>query len=60
MPFEDPAAAAAAVRRLHEDVPLRGALAWSGRQAALRHYSWDVDGKAFVAQIEAWAAGPAA
>ncbi len=40
VPFEDPAAAAAAVRRLTRTSPCAVPWVWSGRQAALRHYSW--------------------
>ena len=58
VPFGDPAAAAAAVRRLRDDAVLRTRLAANGREAALRSYSWVEDGRDFVAQLEAWALPP--
>ncbi len=58
VPFEDPAAAAAAVRRLTRTSPCAVPWVWSGRQAALRHYSWGRGRQGLVVQIEAEALGP--
>lgn len=54
VPFEDPAAAAEAVRALAAD-PVRVAdLARRGRETALSEHDWNRDAAAFVATLEAW------
>ncbi|MEJ5913394.1 glycosyltransferase family 4 protein [Pseudokineococcus sp. 1T1Z-3] len=55
VPFEDPAAAAAAVRALRDDPPHREALATAGRAYALAELDWRRDGQRFAAHLEAWA-----
>jgi glycosyltransferase involved in cell wall biosynthesis len=56
VPFQDAAAAAAAVRRLHADPVARQAMADRGRTAALRDHDWRRDGAAFVRTLEDWVA----
>ncbi|MPZ88445.1 MAG: glycosyltransferase [Nitriliruptorales bacterium] len=58
VPFDDPAAVAAALRRLHGDPGLRRDLGRRGHRAAQRDYDWRCSGRAFVAQLEAWAGLP--
>ncbi len=55
VPFEDPAAVAAAVRALAADPQRAAAMARHGHDAAVRDHDWTRDGKAFVAQLEQWA-----
>ena len=55
VPFADPNAVAAAVRRLVEDDGLRESLGRNGRAAAVADLDWRVAGAAFVAQLERWA-----
>ena len=57
VPFEDPAAAAAAVRDFASDPARVARLAANGRAAALADHNWDVDGPAFVAVLQDWADG---
>ena len=56
VPFEDAAAAADAVRRLHADPVARQAMAERGRAAALRDHDWRQDGAEFVRVLEQWVA----
>ncbi len=56
VPFQDPAAVAAAVRRLVDDPALRTRLSESGRAGAVAHLDWRVSAQAFVAQLQEWAA----
>ena len=56
VPFDDPAAVVAAVRRLVADRDLRERLGRNGRAAAVAHLDWRVSSVAFVAQLERWAA----
>lgn len=56
VPFDDPYAAAAAVRRLRDDPERRRALGAAGHAATRAHYDWTLTGPAFVRQLEAWAA----
>ena len=62
VPFDDPAAVAAAVRRLVDDRALRERLGRNGRAAAVADLDWRVSADAFVSQLERWAdaAGPRA
>ncbi|RJK95498.1 glycosyltransferase [Vallicoccus soli] len=55
VPFDDPAGAEAAVRRLRDDDALRLACARAGREGALADLDWRRDGRRFAAQLEAWA-----
>ena len=55
VPFDDPDAVAAAVRRLVDDDALRESLARGGRAAAVADLDWRVAGSAFVTQLERWA-----
>ncbi|WP_251095661.1 glycosyltransferase [Streptomyces sp. Caat 7-52] len=54
VPYEDPQAAADAVRRLAGDTDLRLRVARSGREAALSKLDWQQWAAAFVDQLEAW------
>lgn len=56
VPFEDPAATAAVVRRLRADRSERLALAAAGRRAAVGELDWRIDGRRFVDQLRSWAA----
>ena len=56
VPFEDPAAAAAAVLELVADPDRRIALAAAGRKAALADLDWRLHGEAFAQQVSSWAA----
>jgi glycosyltransferase involved in cell wall biosynthesis len=58
VPFGDPAAAAEAVRALQKDPPLRDAMGTRGHQDAAQFLRWPEDARAFVAQLERWAAVP--
>ena len=58
VPFNDPDAVVAAVRRLVEDDGLRESLGRGGRTAAVADLDWRVAGAAFVAQLERWATPP--
>ncbi|MEJ5945820.1 glycosyltransferase family 4 protein [Pseudokineococcus basanitobsidens] len=58
VPFEDPEAAAAAVRALRDDPGRRRSLAEAGRAHALAELDWRLDGHRFVAQLREWAAAP--
>jgi glycosyltransferase involved in cell wall biosynthesis len=55
VPFEDPGAAAEAVKGLAADPDRVVRLAENGRLVALRDYNWAVDGAEFVRVLEAWA-----
>lgn len=55
VPFRDPQAVAAAVTRLRDDADERAALGRRGHQAARCCHDWQRSGRAFVAQLEAWA-----
>ncbi len=55
VPFQDPEATAAAVRRLRDDAPLRLDFGKRGHEAALARYHWPEQARLFVAQLEAWA-----
>lgn len=57
VPFDDPGAAAEAVRFLDADDDRRQAMAESGRRWVRDHADWARDGTAFVAQLERWAGG---
>ncbi|MBB5929623.1 glycosyltransferase [Streptomyces echinatus] len=54
VPYEDPPAAAAAVRRLAGDTGLRLRVARLGREAAVSELDWRQWAAAFVDQLEAW------
>ena len=57
VPFGDVDATAAAVLTLRDDAARRRRLGRNGHEAVVERYNWDVDGPAFVRQLEAWAAG---
>ena len=56
VPFGDPAAAAEAVLRLRNDPGLRIQIAMRGHRGALESLRWPEAARAFVGQLEAWAA----
>ncbi len=56
VPFQDPEATAAAIRRLREDPALRVDMGKRGYEAARAHYHWPEHARLFVAQLEDWAA----
>jgi glycosyltransferase involved in cell wall biosynthesis len=56
VPFQDPKATAAAVRRLRDDPALRLDMGKRGHEAARAHYHWPEQARLFVAQLEDWAA----
>jgi glycosyltransferase involved in cell wall biosynthesis len=56
VPFGDTAAAAEAVLALQRDPELREAMGLRGHQGASEYLRWPEDAKAFVAQLERWAA----
>ncbi|MBW3658346.1 MAG: glycosyltransferase [Actinobacteria bacterium] len=56
VPFDDAPATAAVVRQLRDDAERRRRLGTNGHTAVVRHHNWDVDGPAFVRQLEEWAA----
>jgi glycosyltransferase involved in cell wall biosynthesis len=58
VPFGDPAAAAAAVRALQQDIALRDDMGARGHQGAAQFLRWPEDAQAFVAQLERWAGVP--
>jgi glycosyltransferase involved in cell wall biosynthesis len=58
VPFSDPAAAAAAVQALQQDLALRDAMGARGHQGAAEFLRWPDDARAFVAQLERWAGVP--
>ncbi|MFJ4846489.1 MULTISPECIES: glycosyltransferase [unclassified Streptomyces] len=60
VPYEDPAAAAEAVRRLRTDAELRGLMGARGHAAALSVLNWPDRAGEFVAGLEDWAAAAAA
>jgi glycosyltransferase involved in cell wall biosynthesis len=55
VPYEDPAATAAAVIRLRDNRSLRTEMSANGHEAARRRFHWPRHGTAFVAQLEEWA-----
>jgi glycosyltransferase involved in cell wall biosynthesis len=55
VPFEDPEATAAAVRRLRDDTALRLDMGKRGHEAARARYHWPEQARLFVAQLEDWA-----
>lgn len=55
VPFQDPAAVAEAVRKLHDDPELRADLAKRGYEAARARFHWPVQAEHFVATLESWA-----
>ena len=55
VPFQDPQATAAAVRRLRDDAPLRLDMGKRGHEAARARYHWPEQARLFVAQLESWA-----
>ncbi|MFB9838170.1 glycosyltransferase [Actinoallomurus acaciae] len=59
VPFEDPAATAAAVRRLRDDAALRLDMGKRGHEAARARYHWPEQARLFVAQLEDWASARA-
>jgi glycosyltransferase involved in cell wall biosynthesis len=56
VPFQDPKATAAAVRRLRDDPALRLDMGKRGHEAARARYHWPEQARLFVAQLEDWAA----
>ena len=56
VPYEDPAAAAAAIRRLSSDTELRLRAARRGRHAALTDLNWPARAAEFTGWLEKWAA----
>ncbi|MBW3619451.1 MAG: glycosyltransferase [Actinobacteria bacterium] len=55
VPFGDPDAAALAIRELRDDAARRRRLGRNGHEAVVERHNWDVDGPAFVRQLEGWA-----
>ena len=55
VPFEDPAAAAEALRGLRADPQRRRSMGAAGRQAALANFNWVRDGQRFSAILRDWA-----
>jgi glycosyltransferase involved in cell wall biosynthesis len=55
VPFEDPAATAAAVRRLRDDAALRLDMGKRGHETARARFHWPDQARLFVAQLEDWA-----
>ncbi|MGW7238246.1 glycosyltransferase family 4 protein [Streptomyces sp. NPDC054804] len=55
VPYEDPRAAAAAIRRLSTDAILRHTAAQRGREAAVTHYNWPDKAAEFTHLLETWA-----
>ncbi len=56
VPFQDPEATAAAVRKLRHDTALRLEMGKRGHETARARYHWPEQAKLFVAQLEEWAA----
>ncbi len=56
VPFQDPQATAAAVRRLRDDTPLRLEMGKRGHEAARARYHWPEQARLFVAHLEEWSA----
>jgi glycosyltransferase involved in cell wall biosynthesis len=56
VPFQDPQATAAAVRRLRDDPALRLDMGKRGHETARARYHWPEQARLFVAQLEDWAA----
>ncbi|MEV6762834.1 glycosyltransferase [Streptomyces sp. NPDC051105] len=54
VPYEDPRAAAAAIRRLSADAILRHTTAQRGREAAVTHFNWPDKAAEFTYTLEAW------
>ncbi|MEV7151838.1 glycosyltransferase, partial [Streptomyces sp. NPDC093084] len=54
VPYEDPRAAAAAIRRLSTDAILRHTAAQRGREAAVTHFNWPDRAAEFTYTLEAW------
>jgi glycosyltransferase involved in cell wall biosynthesis len=57
VPYENPAATAAALIRLRDNQSLRAEMAANGHETAQRRFHWPRHGKVFVAQLEEWAGG---
>ncbi|MGW2962833.1 glycosyltransferase [Streptomyces sp. NPDC001220] len=55
VPYEDPRAAAAAIRRLSTDAILRHTAAQRGREAAVTHFNWPDKAAEFTHLLETWA-----
>ncbi|WP_020576244.1 glycosyltransferase family 4 protein [Actinopolymorpha alba] len=55
VPFDDPAATAAAVLRLRDDAELRVTMGRRGHQAARLGYHWPDAARDFLARLESWA-----
>jgi glycosyltransferase involved in cell wall biosynthesis len=55
VPFEDPQATAAAVRRLRDDAALRLDMGKRGHEAARARFHWPDQARLFVAHLEDWA-----
>lgn len=55
VPFGGVDATVAAVLALRDDPDRRRALGRNGHEAVLAHHNWNVDGPAFVRQLETWA-----
>jgi glycosyltransferase involved in cell wall biosynthesis len=55
VPFQDPEATAAAVRRLRDDPALRLDMGKRGHEAARAKFHWPEQARLFVAQLEDWA-----
>ncbi|MEV0406275.1 glycosyltransferase [Actinoallomurus sp. NPDC050550] len=55
VPFEDPEATAAAVRRLRDDPAMRLEMGKRGHEAARARFHWPEQARLFVAQLEDWA-----
>jgi glycosyltransferase involved in cell wall biosynthesis len=60
VPFQDPAGAVEAVRRLHDDPALRADLAKRGYETARDRFHWPAQAEPFVATLESWARVPTA
>ncbi len=56
VPFQDPGATAAAVRRLRDDPALRLEMGKRGHEAARARFHWPEQARLFVSQLEHWAA----
>jgi glycosyltransferase involved in cell wall biosynthesis len=56
VPFQDPEATAAAVRRLRDDPEARADMGKRGHEAARARFHWPEQARLFVAQLEGWAA----